>query len=50
MKNKRRRFTEAEKSKIVLDVIKGEQTLAEIASKYAVHSTQNKLTHGKSRR
>ena len=40
MINKRRRFTAAEKSKIALDAIKGEWTIAEIASKYAVHPTQ----------
>lgn len=40
MSNKRRRFTAAEKSKIALDAIKGELTMSEIASKYAVHPTQ----------
>jgi len=40
MTNKRRKFTGAEKSKIALDAIKGELTISEIASKYAVHPTQ----------
>jgi len=36
----RRKFTPAEKSKIALAAIKGELTIAEIASKYSVHPTQ----------
>ena len=40
MNKTRRRFTAAEKSKIALDAIKAELTIAEIASKYAVHPTQ----------
>jgi len=40
MSKKRRTFSPAEKYKIALDAIKGELTLAEISSKYQVHSTQ----------
>lgn len=40
MNTKRRRFTASEKSKIALAAIKAELTMAQIASKYAVHATQ----------
>ena len=40
MNKTRRKFTAAEKSKIALDAMKGELTMAEIASKYSVHPTQ----------
>lgn len=38
--SKRRTFTAAEKAKVALAAIKGEQTLAQIASKYELHPTQ----------
>lgn len=40
MTRKYRKFTAAEKSKIILEAIKGELTLAQIKSKYTVHATQ----------
>jgi len=40
MPKKYRKFTTAEKSKVALEAIKGELTLAQISSKYSVHSTQ----------
>lgn len=40
MTRQRRTFTAAQKSKIALAAIKGELTIAEIASKYSVHPTQ----------
>lgn len=40
MSTKRRKFTASEKAKIALEAIKGELTMAQIASKYAVHATQ----------
>jgi len=40
MTKKYRKFTAAEKSKVALEAIKGELTIAQIASKYTVHSTQ----------
>lgn len=40
MKEKRKKYTSAEKAKIALEAIKGELTLAQISSKYGVHSTQ----------
>lgn len=40
MSKKRRIFTAAEKAKIALEAIRGELTLAQISSKYAVHATQ----------
>lgn len=40
MSEKRKRYTPAEKCKIALEAIKGEQTLAQITSKYGVHATQ----------
>jgi putative transposase len=40
MKNKRNRYSAAEKSKIALEAIKGDLTLSEISSKYRVHATQ----------
>lgn len=39
MSNKRK-YTKSEKAKIALDAIRGELTIAQIASKYGVHSTQ----------
>lgn len=39
MKN-RRSFTPEEKARIILEVLASEQTLAEIAAKYGVHSNQ----------
>lgn len=40
MSKERKRYTSAEKAKIALEAIKGELTIAQISSKYAVHSTQ----------
>jgi transposase len=40
MSKTRRRFTSAEKAKIALEAIKGELTMAQIASRYSVHVTQ----------
>jgi transposase len=40
MTSQRRKFTAAQKSKIALSAIKGELTIAEIASKYSIHPTQ----------
>ena len=40
MSTKRNSYTPEQKLKIVLEVIRGDQTLAQIASKYRVHSTQ----------
>lgn len=40
MTQKRKTFTAAEKAKIALEAIRGEMTLAQISSKYAVHATQ----------
>lgn len=40
MGKKRRKFTAAEKAKVALEAIRGEQTIAEISTKYAVHATQ----------
>ena len=34
------RYSAIEKSKIVIEAIKGELTIAQITSKYGVHSTQ----------
>jgi transposase len=35
-----RSYSAEEKAKVALDVIKGEMTIAQISSKYGVHSTQ----------
>jgi len=40
MSEKRRSFSPAEKFKVALEAIKGDLTLAQISSKYQVHSTQ----------
>jgi transposase len=40
MSSKRRIFSPVEKFKIALETIKGDLTLAQISSKYNVHSTQ----------
>ena len=40
MSDQRKKYTPAEKAKIALDAIKGELTLAQISSKYGVHSSQ----------
>ena len=40
MSNKRKTYSKTEKAKIALDAIKGDLTLAQIASKYKVHTTQ----------
>lgn len=40
MSEKRKKYTPAEKAKIVLEAIKGELTLAQISSKYGAHATQ----------
>lgn len=37
---KKRRFSALEKLKVAMEAIKGELTIAEISSKYSVHSTQ----------
>ena len=40
MSDQRKKYTPADKAKIALDAIKGELTLAQISSKYGVHSSQ----------
>lgn len=40
MSQKRKRYTPAEKARIALEAIKGEQTLAQITTKYGIHATQ----------
>lgn len=40
MREKRKRYTPAKKTKIALEAIKGELTLAQITHKYGVHATQ----------
>ena len=40
MSNKRRSYSPTEKAKIALEAIRGDLTLAQISSKYSVHSTQ----------
>lgn len=40
MNQKRRRFSAAEKTKVALEAIKSEFTIAEISTKYKVHATQ----------
>jgi transposase-like protein len=40
MKSMHKRFDSAFKAKVALEAIKGEQTLAEIASHYGVHPSQ----------
>ena len=40
MSSNRKQYTSAEKTKIALEVIKGELTLSQISSKYEVHTTQ----------
>ncbi len=48
MKDKRNKYTPAEKAKIALEAIKSELTLAQITGKYGVHSAQ--VTTEKSKR
>lgn len=40
MSKEKRKYSPAEKAKIALEAIKGELSIAQISSKYAVHSTQ----------
>jgi transposase len=40
MIEKRKKYSPSEKAKIALEAIKGESTLAQISSKYGVHSNQ----------
>ena len=40
MSKKAKQYSATEKSKIVIEAIKGELTIAQITSKYGVHSTQ----------
>jgi len=40
MSKKAKQYSATEKSKIVMETIKGELTIAQITSKYGVHSTQ----------
>ncbi len=40
MSEQHKKYTPAEKAKMALEAIKAEMTLAQISSKYAVHSTQ----------
>lgn len=40
MSNKRKTYSPTEKAKIALDAIKSELTLAQMTTKYGVHSTQ----------
>jgi transposase-like protein len=40
MKNKRRNYSAAFKAKVALEAVKGDKTIAELASQYEVHPTQ----------
>lgn len=40
MKKQAKQYSAEEKAKVVLEAIKGEMTMAQISSKYGVHSTQ----------
>lgn len=40
MSKKAKQYSATEKTKIVLEAIKAEMTIAQISSKYGVHSTQ----------
>ena len=40
MKTTKKQYSAAEKTKIALEAIKGDLTIAQISSKYGVHSTQ----------
>ena len=40
MSNLRKSYTAQEKAKIALEAVKGELTISQLTSKYAVHSTQ----------
>ena len=40
MKNKRRNHSAAFKAKVALEALKGDKTIAELASQYEVHPTQ----------
>ena len=40
MKNKRRNHSAAFKAKVALETVKGDKTIAELASQYEVHPTQ----------
>ena len=40
MKNKRNNYSSAFKAKVALAAVKGDQTIAELASQYEVHPTQ----------
>ena len=40
MKNKRNNYSAAFKAKVALEAVKGEKTIAELASQYEVHPTQ----------
>jgi len=40
MKNKRRNHSAAFKAKVALEAVKGDKTIAELASQYEVHPTQ----------
>ena len=40
MSEQRKKYTSAEKAKIAIEAVKSEMTLAQISSKYGVHSTQ----------
>jgi transposase len=40
MKTTKKQYSAAEKTKIALEAIKGELTIAQISSKYGVHATQ----------
>lgn len=43
MSNIRKSYSPEEKAKIIMEILKGELTQAQIASKYAVHSTRINL-------
>lgn len=45
MSKVRKSYSSDEKAKIVLEMIKGKLTQAEISSKYSVHATQLHLWH-----
>ncbi len=42
MSQQRKKYTPAEKSRIALEAVKGELTLAQISSKYGVHGNPPK--------
>ena len=44
MQKKAKQYSAEEKTKIVLETLKGELSMAQISSKYGIHTTQLKKT------